>query len=344
MAQNSKLEMKGKQLQTAVLGLDERGQLFSETLSKSELFQLAAVADKDTKQAEKTGEKYKCAFYDDYRQLVIQNQFDCLVVSAGLHSCDEYVRTAMKKKINILKLPPLARNFEEAKSFVSLCEEENVVFCVANLLRFSPGFMCFRDYMAKEAPEQIFMISVTCTACNSSYPAWQSDWKLSGGGVVLHDSYEIIDAMLLNFPQPEQIYSSYTNQGKDRQQRLYLTEDTALMAMKFSDSLIGNLTCGKIYGPETVSIKIFAKEKVLLVEAQRMTIYDLSGNIEQEYVYKDELICRAERLLENFASAILTPDKSGVYSTARENMGNMALIESAYLSARTGMPEEPGKL
>jgi predicted dehydrogenase len=101
-------------LKTAVLGLDDRGRLLLEAATQADYFEIAAVADKDASLAESTAYKYKCDHYDDYRQLIMQNQFDCLLVAAGIHSCDEYIRTAMKKKTNVLKLAPPARSFQEA--------------------------------------------------------------------------------------------------------------------------------------------------------------------------------------------------------------------------------------
>jgi hypothetical protein len=41
---------------------------------------------------------------------------------------------------------------------------------------------------------------------------------------------------------------------------------------------------------------------------------------------------------------VLRPEGKKMASSGRENLKNMAVIESAYLSARTGMPEEPGKI
>lgn len=336
--------MNEKQLQTAVLGLDERGRLFTEALSQSTLFNLQAVADKDTQLAEKTAEKYKCMFYDDYRQLVIQNQFDCLVVAAGMHSCDEYVRAAMKKKFNILKLSPPARDFEEAKEFVNLAEEQNIRFCVGNSLRYSQSFNALQEYLKSNLPEQIFMICVNWIAGNSSCPAWQSDWKLSGGGVIIRNCYELIDQILCNFPVPEQVYMLYTNQARDKQQRSYLTEDTALMTMKFSDSLIGSITASKSFGPEQKLMKIYTRDKILTASEIKFTVTDLTGNIEKYTDYDDNSLCQAKILLETFASGILTPDKNTLCSLAADNLNNMAVIESAYLSARTGMPEEPARI
>jgi hypothetical protein len=48
--------------------------------------------------------------------------------------------------------------------------------------------------------------------------------------------------------------------------------------------------------------------------------------------------------LENFGSHLLWPDKNHLVSPAADNLKNMAFIEAVYLSARTGMPEQPGRI
>ena len=137
---------KGK-LKTAVLGLDECGIGLLRAASTIEDLQIEAVADKDTQLVQRVAGEYNCAAYDDYRQLIIQNQFDCLVVAAGLHSCDENIKTAIKKKFNILKMAPAARNFEEAVEFVRLSEDENIKFAVANPFRFSKSYLALRQFV-----------------------------------------------------------------------------------------------------------------------------------------------------------------------------------------------------
>ena len=71
---------------------------------------------------------------------------------------------------------------------------------------------------------------------------------------------------------------------------------------------------------------------------------DILGNVTDESKYDDSELDRYTALLENFALSILSPDENKLGSTARENLKNMAVIESAYLSARTAMPEEPGRI
>ena len=338
--------MNENKLKTAVLGLDDRGRLLLKAASQIDYFEIAAVADKDSKLAEGLASEYNCAVFDDYRQLIIQNQLDCLLVSAGMYSCDEYVRTAMKKKFNILKLAPAARNFEEAAEFARLAEDENIKFAVANVSRFAEGFLALRQFLQEKQIEQIFLITATCNVGDQLGPAWQTDPKLAGGGVLLRNCYEIIDQIIWNFATPQQVYSLNTNQAGDKQQRLYLTEDTAVVTMKFTDTFFGNLIASRRAGtgPRQEFLKIYGKDKILTVSNTRFAVSDGLGRTIEELEYDDDQLVRERALLKNFALSILSPDKNKLCSSGRENLMDMAVIESAYLSARTGMPEEPGRI
>jgi len=336
--------MSESKLKTAVLGLDDNGQLLLEAANKIDHFHIQAVADKDTNRANEMAEKYQCTAYDDYRQLIIQNQFDCLLVAAGMYSCDEYIKAAMKKKFNILKLAPAARNFEEAAEFVRLAKDENLKFAIANVNRFTQSFLALKQFLEEGRIEQIFLITAFCAVGNENIPAWQTDPKLAGGGVLLHNCYEIIDQIIWNFAVPQQVYSLNTNQAGDRQQRLYLTEDTAVVTLKFSDTFFGNLIASKVLGPEEKFLKVYGKDKILTVSNSRFTISDCLGKVIDELEYEDDELAWYTALLNNFALSILLPDQNNLCSSASENLKDMAVIESVYLSARTGMPEEPARI
>jgi predicted dehydrogenase len=339
--------MSEERLKTAILGLSDRGELLLDVLRGMDYFEIKAVADKDTNLAEKVAGQFEgCAAYDDYRQLIIQNQLDCLMVAAGVHSCDEFVRMAMKKKFNVFKLAPAARDFEEAMEFVRLGEEQNVRFAVGNPKRFGRSFIALREFLQQGKIENVFLMTAFCSVGDEPYPGWQTDPKLSGGGVLLHNCYWVIDQMVANFGLPQQVYSLGTNNAQDKQQRLYLTEDTTVVTMKFSDICIGNLVASRRAGTglRQEYIKFYGKDKILTVCDKRLTLCDGDGQVIEELEHADdEHFCMTEQL-KNFALSILQPDGNRLCSSGSDNLENMAVIESAYLSARTGFPEEPAKV
>lgn len=344
--------MSEDKLRTAVLGLNEHGRLLLEAARASDYFEIEAVADTDTNLAEKTAQQYQCAAYDDYRQLItamdshVNPQSRALLVAAGLHSCDEHVRLAMKKQFNVLKLAPAARNFEEAAELVRLSEDEGVKFAIANPCRYTKSFLAFREFLQQGRIEQVFLLDAFCSFSEEHSPGWQSDPKLAGGGVLLHNCYQIIDQILWNLNMPQQVYSLHTNQAQDKQQRLYLAEDTAIVTMKFTDTFIGNLIASRRagLGEGREFLRLYGKEKTLTVSRSLLTVTDSLGKVCERQEYDDDRISCMAELLKNFAVSILSPDNNRLISSGRENLKNMAVMESAYLSARTGFPEEPARI
>jgi predicted dehydrogenase len=136
--------MRESPLKTALMGLGEEGGLLLEATQGLDCFTISAVADSDANLAQQFGKTSNCASYDDYRQLIMQNQLDCLFVSAPQHNCAEYLRMAIKKKFNIFRTPPLARNYGEAAELVKLAEAEGVSLVVANPGRFSQSALAMK--------------------------------------------------------------------------------------------------------------------------------------------------------------------------------------------------------
>ncbi len=333
-------------MKTAILGLNEGGRLLLEAAKGVDSLRIHAVADKDPNLVERIAGECGCAAFDDYRQLVMQNDLDCLLVAEAMHSCEEYVRMAMGKGFNVLKLPPGARDFEEAAEFVRLAEEQDIQFAIANPSRFARSFLALRQFLDEGSIGDVFLMTAFCNASDREPPGWQGDPKLAGGGVLIHNCYRIIDQIVSNFGMPEQVYSLSTNQARDKQQRLYLTEDTSVVTMKFGGASIGNLVASRRagIGPAEEFLKLYGKDRTLTVNDTELILRDgLGDQIEHLRYDDDELVCISE-LLRDFARSVLSPEENKLRSSGRENLMDIALIESAYLSARTGFPEEPGRI
>ncbi len=336
--------MDENKLKTAVLGLNADGKLLLEAASLSDCFHIEAVADMDSELAKKVAEQYKCVEYDDYRRLIVENHFDCLLVAASMHTCEEYLRMAIKKKFNILKAAPFARNFEESVEFAHLAENENITFAIANPKRFSQSFAALQKALQDEMSNQATLVSAFCAVANQAQPAWLKDRKLAGGGVLLHKCYDIIDQIVWNFGLPQKVYALSTNHAPDKSQRLYLTEDTIVVTMKFNESVFGNITAGNIFGPEQEVVKVYGTDKVLTVSKGNFSVSDGFQKSDGYSVSDDSRQSCTIKMLQNFAQHILLPEETPLCCSSAENLKNMAVIESAYLSAQTGMPEDPERI
>jgi UDP-N-acetyl-2-amino-2-deoxyglucuronate dehydrogenase len=333
-------------LTAAILGLNDGGQRLLKAAASTGCFQVKAVADQDPQKAERVAAEYHCDAYSDYRRLIVQNQLDCLLVAAETHTCDEQLKAAVRKKFNILKVAPPARTFAELREYVRMAGEEGVQFAVANPARFRGSFLAAHEMIAQGRLEHPFLLSASGSFSAADRSGWRADPNLAGGGVLLHDCYPLIDQLLWGFSMPEQVYALKTNQAPDKQQRLCLAEDTAVVCLRFTDALMGSVVATRRngIGPHGVSIEIHAQEARLTVTESQVELRTRDGRDDWTWRYDESEQVALERMLSSFAKSLLAPAEHPLASSGAENLRNMAVLESAYLSARTGFPEEPARI
>jgi predicted dehydrogenase len=338
--------MAEQMLTAGVLGLGKDGHLLLEAARRTGQFLLKAVADQDQQHAEKCAAEFHCEPYSDYRQMIVQNQLDCLLVAADIHVCDEHLKTAIRKKLNVLKLAPFARNYEEALEYVKAAECEKVRFAIGNPARFQSSYTMAHKLISQGQVKNVFLVTAYAEATDIDRPAWHADPKLAGGGVLLHDCHQIVDQILWNFSLPQQVYALTTNQAPDKQQRLYLTEDTAVVSMKFTDTLVASVVATRRseQGPARRGLQVYGKEARLTITDDRVILSTDSRLDDQVWQYEESEQDAMQRLLLRFAGSVRNPAEHPLASSAAENLRNMAVFESAYLSARTGFPEEPARI
>jgi predicted dehydrogenase len=339
--------MGAKKLKTAVIGLTDFSTKLLGAADKSEHFQIKAVGGKDSEAAEELCRNYGCKFFDDFRQLIVNNKLDVLIAAGPTHQIDEYIRAAMQKNVHILKVAPPGTGFEQAAEYVRLARSKNIRYVVVNPNRFTAAYSDVRNYVLAEGVENFNLITAACNVepyIDRTGQRWMSDPKLAGGGTLLYDGYEMIDQLVMNFKIPQKVYSLTSNRAPDKQQRLSLTEDAAVVTMRFSDTLSANITVSRMFGPAVNIMRLHAKDKCYTVTTEMLTICDNSGKVIKKIKYdpaKEEAITK---MLVNFAEHVLQAEQNNLFADELADLNNMAVIDSAYLSAKTGMPEDPARI
>lgn len=341
--------MDEQQLTVAAIGLTDLTETLLDIAWAAPMFRILAVADIDQGHAEAAARKYECDAYTDYRQLIVQNQVDILLVGAPPHQCTDYIRQAIQKKMNILTRWPWAVNFEQGAEFINLAKRENILFSVAQNGRFSKPFNHIMNFLqtSVEQSNTLHLISAVChIPIGPLEPSqrWLYDPKLAGGGVLMQNCYNLIDELTLCFGLPQRVYAITQSQAPDRQQRLSLTEDTAVISMQFSDTLMAQLCASRTLGPARQHLRIHGKTMHLTATPEEVVVCDNAGTELERSEYKDDRHSSLERLLMNLAQNLLNPNEKPLYPDHGVDLNTLAVIESAYLSARTGMAEEPARM
>lgn len=340
--------MSDGKLKTACLGLGRGVSQLLDLALTTGLYEVASVADSNLANAQQAAQKYNCTAFDDYRQFILQNDINLLIVAEPLYKCDEFVKTAINRKCHILKLIPTAANFEQAAGLINLAEKNSVKYITACPARFAPGFERLSDYLKTADRRQFYFIEIRAAFGGDFFQPVvsyaQADRKLSGGGVLLNDCFELLSLIIENFSLPQQIYTLTTNQSPDKKAKQYLGEDTVIISLTFSDGLIGTFLAARHTGTAAAApVKICGAENNIIATPNRLAVYDNNDSLitEHKYPLKNEK-CITEMFID-IGRAILEPDKYKLRNNPRLDLATMALSEAAYLSAKTGTPESPGK-
>jgi predicted dehydrogenase len=341
------LETENRKLKIAVMGLTGQVQNMLEVALSLGCFQVVAVADEDAQLGQSFSRRYDCPAYTDFRRMIMQNPADVVFAGAPLHTCADHLRQAIQNKCHIIKVPPAALTFDQCASFIQQARKEQVHFVLAIPGRFEPAVLRLRRELAESEPDYWHLITAICHIPQGEIEPqkrWLLDPKLSGGGVLIQNAYDLMDEMALCFGLPQQVYALLNSQAPDRQQRLSITEDNALVSMRYSDTLIAQVVASRTLGPARRHLRIHGKGKFITLTREDFSITDNNGNLMVQVQFSPEQFHGMQDLLDNFAKAVLNPAQNKLTPEAGVDLYTMAVIESAYLSARTAMPENPSRL
>jgi predicted dehydrogenase len=329
-------------LRTAVIGLAQHGSFLMETAVKTGRFKIEVLADKDLDLAARLANEYGARAFDDYRSALAQNDLDVVISAAGLAASLEHIRAAFARGLHVLRIAPPARTTDELVSLISLANDAKTRFAVASTWRCRKVFAAFADYLATQPLTGAFLITARCGP-SPWHDLSQRDPKLAGGGILLHSCYQMLDQIIANFPNPDLVACWQTSQAHDRQQRLYVTEDTALIVLKFSDTLVADIVASRTFPHASSSLSIYSPDRRVELVNDRLTVFDSAGRLIEDHAFPETESHAVSKLMINFADTIDSQETMPA-SSALDNLDTMALVDAAYLSTRTAVPESPQKI
>jgi len=325
-------------LRAGLIGVGSMGVKVLGELDHNDLFELAALSDSNREQAEECGRRYGVPAYDDNRSLIVQEKLDVLFMTLPTFQCDECIQLAAKRGIHIFKQAPLARTLPEAMEWVKLMSRAGLKFYVGAARRFAPGYLHAHQKLQQGRIGEVYLVRAESFLNFEGDFNWRGDPLLAGGGVLLEQAYHMIDQIVWDMGLPVQLYSLNTNRCSIRVLPPYRTEDTVVLTMKFSHGTMGSVLAGWMTGPACERLVLHGTAGTIEVNANRLRIFDEAGQLVEDDKYHVNETWMISQQLRHFADSLLDEEVKPI-STAQEHLANIAVIDSAYLSARTQLPE-----
>jgi len=326
------------QLRTVVLGLTGCGADLCAAIRKDPGLDLAAVADRDKSLAERKSQLLGVPSYDDYRLAIIEESPQVLLMALPPYERSEYLKLAASRQIAVLASGPPLSDFDLTLEHARAFSKGNVPFSVCRIWQPEPAYG--RLGSIDEWAGGVFSAHVNVLAPAGDLDGWRGD-SARAGGVLLNDAYDQLDAIVSVMGMPEEVYAVLARPFAEVQTRPHDSEDAATVMMRFSSNRVATI-CARRAGREHYwRYRLHGAQATVVITVDEMVETDVNENTTS--TSKVQTRNRLAPAVGAF-SAALAAGHSQAPSPIEEHLVTMAVIQTAYLSAKTGQPESPGKV
>lgn len=324
-------------IRAGLLGVGHRGCQVMQALQTAEGVDLVAIADHEPSRLDALTET-DAELFADCRSLIIESQLDALFLALPPAATAEFLRIAADRKLPSWMTAPAARNFAAAVELARLFKRADVPLWIARRWCHDEAFAAVHNpgdvigcvYQARAA--------VATSAVDPT--SWRGDRERAGGGVLLHAAYDAVDLLLGTMGRLDQVWALTTDAAPKRSAKPYDTEDAAALLLSFSDGAIGSINACACGGRQALSATFYGIEGTIELTADSLTLRDAAGDVTERTTaaFKN----RYQASVEAFVSD-LGDSQAEHLSAMAKHLPIMAAIDAAYLSARTGHPEQSSR-
>ena len=180
-------------LRTAILGYGRSGSaLHAEAVAANpDDFEMVAACDTDAERRKLAAERFGCAVYDDYREMLDKEQLDLVSIVTRSDQHCEMTCDCLEAGVNVLVTKPWAVNAAEAERMVETAERTGKQLLPWLPRRWGAVVRRLKQLVAEGAIGEVFL-----GRCAASSFATRCDWqteKRCGGGYLLNWGPHLVD-------------------------------------------------------------------------------------------------------------------------------------------------------
>lgn len=274
---------------------------------------------------------------DDRRVLLANPEVEALVLATSTRDDVALAAAAVQRGAHVWRFPPLARNFAEAVEVARLIGKQQVVYRVASWWEH------VADHTWNELnwPEafQPLLSELRVSAAGPTQASWRARSADAAGGVLAQEAYDLLEALCATRGLPESVSATIGVFHHAPATTPRETEDTAVAMLRYAGGAAVVQATWDTVPPErllghhgrAISARLTEDEAVLGDGAGK--VFDRRP-LPTEYLVAE---------LRQFAEWVRAATHDRATACLKQHLATSALLEAAYLAARTGHPETPQK-
>lgn len=313
-------------LKFALIGTGGIAQTYAQAFQSSDCCELIAVADVNENSAKAFAEPFAAKSFADYKTLAENAEFDAVIVSTPPNTHPEIAMFFMNSGKHVLCEKPLCLSVAEAKQMIETAEKANVTFTMATKFRYCEDVVKAKAILASGVLGEVVQFENAFTAKVDMSKRWNSDFAVSGGGVLMDNGTHSVDIIRYFLGAITDVLALETSGT----QNLTVDENVKLLA-KTENGIAASvdLTWGinkelpnfiSVYGTNGTLHIGWRESKYKLNSSPDWTVFGKGYDKVQAFKSK----------LENFRNAIVSDEE--LLTKPSDALASVEVIEAAYKS------------
>jgi predicted dehydrogenase len=307
-----------------LVGAGGIAQAYAQAFENCESGELAAVADIRPEAARALGERTGARSYDSYEKMADAEKLDAVIVCTPPASHPEICLHFIERKWNVLCEKPFCIDSKSARMMVEAARKSNVLLTMASKFRYAEDVVRAKSIILSGILGEIVLFENAFTARVDMSSRWNSDYRVSGGGVLIDNGTHSVDIMRYFLGPLAEVRAV---EGK-RNQGLPV-EETVRLFVRSVGGVMGSIDLSWSIDKELESyINIYGSHGTVIV-GWKQSKYRQSSS--RDWVvfgngYNKVQAFRSQ--IENFSKAIRREEMLRI--TAEDALASVEAIEAAY--------------
>lgn len=243
---------------------------------------LVGVYSRGADKAKKVGEREKCKWTTDYKELLRDPDVDLvdIVTSSGSHA--SITREGLQAGKHVLVEKPMAMTSSEADELLALAKAKGLMLGVVSQRRFEDQHEAVKKVVDSGGIGKLLLVEVSCPYYRDQAYYDSADWRgkiATDGGAIMNQGIHSVDLMLW-FAGPAKTVTGKTATQTHRME----AEDLALAIVTFENGAFGTIMASTSIQPGfTPCLNLYGDKGSIKLEGAAITHWTVPGVPKPEF-------------------------------------------------------------
>lgn len=269
-------------LNFGIIGVGAIGDVHARAIQELKEAKLIAIASRTEEKAREAGEKYGCAFYTDYNEMLKRDDLDIVSIClpSGMHYQAAMAAAAAGKHCIVEK--PMEISAERGEGMIEAFDKYGLKLSVIFQHRFDKSTQLIKNAISHNTLGKLnYGTSKTLWFRDDAYyqnSNWRGTWQGDGGGALMNQAIHSIDLLQYLMGPVEAVCGKCASLYHEYME----TEDLGVALLKFKSGAIGTIEGTTLAYPGFYGeVGIFGQSGSAVIKNDKLDFYQFKSGTDE---------------------------------------------------------------